>query len=89
MRKKGSYIDSAYYFIVNLLMSQTGLSLILPVLLHGSFVGWRVQNDGKMLMQAIAKCESCSNFDLSYNGLGDKEGEELGKALTKNYRWCT
>jgi len=50
-----------------------------------SFVGWRVQNDGKMLMTAIGQCESCSNLDLSYNGLGDKEAEALGIALKKNY----
>ena len=52
---------------------------------HGSFVGWKVQNDGKLLMNAIGKCESCSNLDLSYNGLGDNEAEALGKALKKNY----
>jgi len=46
-----------------------------------SFVGWRVQNDGKILMDAIGKCESCSNLDLSYNGLGDNEADALGKAL--------
>jgi hypothetical protein len=44
-------------------------------------------NDGKFLMPAIAKCETCSNFDLSYNGLGDNEAKELGKALvTSNKR---
>ena len=52
---------------------------------HGSFVGWKVQNDGKLLMNAIGKCESCSNLDLSYNGLGDNEAEALGKALKRNY----
>jgi hypothetical protein len=36
-------------------------------------------------MNAIEKCESCSNLDLSYNGLGDNEAEHLGKALKKNY----
>ena len=53
---------------------------------RGSFVGWRVQNDGKLLMAAVGKCESCSNFDFSYNGLGDREAEALGKALGQNYR---
>ncbi len=52
----------------------------------GSFAGWRVQNDGKMLMQAVGKCESCSNYDFSYNGLGDREAVALGLALQKNYR---
>ena len=37
-------------------------------------------------MQAVGKCESCSNFDFSYNGLGDREAEALGLALKKNYR---
>ena len=50
-----------------------------------SFVGWRVQNDGKQLMQAIGRCESCSNLDLSYNGLGDNEADAMKDALKKNY----
>jgi hypothetical protein len=40
-----------------------------------------VQNDGKQLMQAVGQCESCSNYDFSYNGLGDNEAEALGKAI--------
>ncbi|EKX33264.1 hypothetical protein GUITHDRAFT_120579 [Guillardia theta CCMP2712] len=50
-----------------------------------NFVGWRVQNDGKMLAMAMAKCESCSVYDLSYNGLGDNEGKEIAKALKINF----
>eukprot|EP00960_Hanusia_phi_P054665 762733-Hanusia_phi.AAC.3 len=65
-----------------------------------NFVGWRIQNDGKILatvslrleclpasswVKAMAKCDSCSVYDLSYNGLGDNEGKEIAKALKINF----
>jgi hypothetical protein len=48
-------------------------------------VGWKVGNDGTDLAKAIGTCDSCSNFDLSYNGLGDKEGIALAAALKRNF----
>ena len=50
-----------------------------------SFVGWKVCNDGSDLAKTIGACDSCSNFDLSYNGLGDKEAIALAAALKRNF----
>ena len=50
-----------------------------------NFTGWKVQNDGSDLAKAVGACDSCSNFDLSYNGLGDKEAIALAAALKRNF----
>mmetsp|Transcript_67566 Transcript_67566/g.161288 ORF Transcript_67566/g.161288 Transcript_67566/m.161288 type:complete len:237 (-) Transcript_67566:697-1407(-) len=50
-----------------------------------SFIGWKICNDGSDLMKAVGACDSCSNFDFSYNGLGDKEATTLAAALKRNF----
>ncbi|KAJ1485384.1 hypothetical protein T484DRAFT_1793796 [Baffinella frigidus] len=48
---------------------------------------WVPENEKlkEKILEAVGACDSCSNFDFSYNGLGDKEATTLAAALKRNF----